>query len=875
MKFFKDLARFGFAAFAVGSVGVWGADPVPFVRTFDAPDGETYYSISVQIEAPAAKALARDHVVLVDTSASQVGEYRRQTADVLRGLLQSLPATDRVQVLAVDLQTAPLTDGFVAPASAVNSAIANFDARFPAGATNLLNGLTTARDLIAVDRSASIIYLGDGMSAAHLLSPTEIDTLVDSLRERRIPVNGIAIGSNKDVRLLGTFAQQTGGLVLIDDWRNDADVTPAQKGAELAAAAIATVVYPTEITTDLELLPDEPLPLRGDVATVFVGRGDVAGQTLTLSGDGQTHAWTLPAPQSSDGNTFLFGLHQQAAAFPQNGTGLAGDTVIAFAQNAFEDQITALEAAGIQALRDGELEEAQRIGFAIRSVDPGNVRAVGLINGAFEKSKDGDVVFFDDAIAPDPDAPAVDDAAPAGDDSIAPETDPAASANVADPAVDAGAATPGLENRVAPPAGQSLITGARALQGARAQKLQQQLDEVKQAANEILRVDPEQALGMLDSLRNQIKSATDISPEAREQMLRELTSFQQYVRNQAAQRLSEIHDLQIKQRTQEQQQRLIEYATLQDEKMDQLVERVRTLLVDFYEGDDNAAEEAEMVGRLIVNLRPGNPYGVSTVMVSEAAGQLRKAMRLRALRADRYLETLYQVELSHVPFPDEPPVRYPPAEVWQALTERRKKWASVDLKQNNPNEQRIYEALDKKVDMEFIDTELGQAITFISDRYQIPIIPDETRLTEFGVGLDQPINLVISGITLRSALKLMLEQHDLTYIIEDEVMKVTTSEYANGLLQTRVYPVADLVIPIQPILGGFGGQGVNGGFSGQQNGQGLGGQQGGGGGGGFNVNVGGGGGQGNLFSVPAEETPRFDNDFIQGNRLKKKPLTLR
>jgi hypothetical protein len=99
-------------------------------------------------------------------------------------------------------------------------------------------------------------------------------------------------------------------------------------------------------------------------------------------------------------------------------------------------------------------------------------------------------------------------------------------------------------------------------------------------------------------------------------------------------------------------------------------------------------------------------------------------------------------------------------------------------------------------------------------------------------------------------------------------MKITTIDYAQQQLQTRVYPVADLVIPIQPILGGFGGQGLSVGFNQQTQGQG---QQGGfgGGGGGFNVNVGGGGGGGGIFSVPPEPRPSFDNAAI--NRLKKKP----
>ena len=115
----------------------------------------------------------------------------------------------------------------------------------------------------------------------------------------------------------------------------------------------------------------------------------------------------------------------------------------------------------------------------------------------------------------------------------------------------------------------------------------------------------------------------------------------------------------------------------------------------------------------------------------------------------------------------------------------------------------------------------------------------------------------LHNITLRSALRLMLKNLQLTYIIQDEVLMITTPEEAEKQLVVKVYPVADLVLPIDSsILGGIGGGG--GGIGG--------GQQGGGGGGSAAavkaaaaaasvaaaaaVAVAGGGGGGGLFSVP-------------------------
>jgi hypothetical protein len=51
------------------------------------------------------------------------------------------------------------------------------------------------------------------------------------------------------------------------------------------------------------------------------------------------------------------------------------------------------------------------------------------------------------------------------------------------------------------------------------------------------------------------------------------------------------------------------------------------------------------------------------------------------------------------------------------------------------------------------------------------------------------------GITLKSALRLLLHKLGLTYTIQDEVLLITTPEQADSMLETKVYPVADLVLP--------------------------------------------------------------------------------
>ena len=148
----------------------------------------------------------------------------------------------------------------------------------------------------------------------------------------------------------------------------------------------------------------------------------------------------------------------------------------------------------------------------------------------------------------------------------------------------------------------------------------------------------------------------------------------------------------------------------------------------------------------------------------------------RAARWQKYWETLYQVEISSIPFPDEPPIIYPEAPVWEELTIARKKFASVDLSASSGAEERINEALQsslKATGLDFTEQPLEDVVNFLQEEYEIPIQLDIPALEDAGLTSDEPVTISLQNITLRSALRIMLKNLQLTYIIQDEVMFIT------------------------------------------------------------------------------------------------------
>jgi hypothetical protein len=108
-------------------------------------------------------------------------------------------------------------------------------------------------------------------------------------------------------------------------------------------------------------------------------------------------------------------------------------------------------------------------------------------------------------------------------------------------------------------------------------------------------------------------------------------------------------------------------------------------------------------------------------------------------------------------------------------------------------EERIQQALADDTRLEFIETPLTDVVTFLKELHDIPIEIERKALDAVGVGSDVWVTRNLKGISLASALRLMLNDLDLTYVIEDEVLLITTRERAEASAQVRVYNVAPLL----------------------------------------------------------------------------------
>jgi len=106
----------------------------------------------------------------------------------------------------------------------------------------------------------------------------------------------------------------------------------------------------------------------------------------------------------------------------------------------------------------------------------------------------------------------------------------------------------------------------------------------------------------------------------------------------------------------------------------------------------------------------------------------------------------------------------------------------------------IEKALAQPTTIEASDTALADLVAYLSDFHRVQIQFDVKALEELGVATDAPITRDLRGISLRSALDLILRDLGLTWTIDSEVLLITSPDEAANLVTTRCYEVSDLVV---------------------------------------------------------------------------------
>lgn len=299
---------------------------------------------------------------------------------------------------------------------------------------------------------------------------------------------------------------------------------------------------------------------------------------------------------------------------------------------------------------------------------------------------------------------------------------------------------------------------------------------------------PADALALLDD----VAAGLDDQPlpaAARSQLLRRIERTRQDIEEVTGKRRAELA---LEQRNSEIEGQIDRDRTRKvevDQRIALLIEEYNTLV------NEQRFPEAEAVAKKAGQLAPDN------AVVRQLLAQSRIIRRLDAQRSiddgkqGGFLDVAEDVERSGRPFAG--PIEFPATKEWQDLTKSRTELLAEGRSRVTATEAAIHKRLDEKVKPGFRGQPLAAVLDSLAKEAGVAIHLDMVGLEQEAVRSDTPVTLSLDQpISLKSALKLLLEPLHLSYVVRDEVLKVTSPQLVKGQVYAVTYPVADLVLPI-------------------------------------------------------------------------------
>lgn len=349
-----------------------------------------------------------------------------------------------------------------------------------------------------------------------------------------------------------------------------------------------------------------------------------------------------------------------------------------------------------------------------------------------------------------------------------------------------------------PPAqgGQNQIEEIHTRQQIAQQQLFREIHNELRAAEQQRTTDPKGALNRMQTLRNRV-TAADIDPAVKKQFAtfvdRQIQDLEAFIdQNRAAIELDERN-----RKIESDRQRDLQELVQTQDKLAELAEQFNVLM------EQQRYSEAEVIARQARQIAPDDPVVANMLWKSRFAHRVMVDTMNKEAKDNGFTLAMQSVDESSTPFDDRNPIVFGDPKRWDELTRRRLRMLERTNRRLSTDEQQIEKALSTRVSVNLKGVPLSEALKTLCDIANIPVFLDPQGIQVEGIASDQPVTLELpKEIPLRSALNIILQPLRLNYVIEDDVLKITSQGARNAKVYAETYNVADLVIPIPNFVPG-------------------------------------------------------------------------
>ncbi len=335
-----------------------------------------------------------------------------------------------------------------------------------------------------------------------------------------------------------------------------------------------------------------------------------------------------------------------------------------------------------------------------------------------------------------------------------------------------------------------LLDAEESQQAVLARQVSNDLAKKEIAADKVRAKDPKQAMTILKEAKTEVE-ATALNAEQKgiltRRVDRKIADLDKYIIDHRA----EIElDEQNKAVLDEVDRRLKTRLEI-DDKLAQLVDDCNQLM------EEQRYAEAEVLAKRARELDPDNPVVKQLIWNAKFINRVQRNQRIRDDKEEGYYLQMTSTEDSAIPFDDRFPYRFGDARTWKDLSKTRQERMAELKNRHNEREMEIERKLKTPVSLKFHDRPLREVLEHMATLAAVNLYLDPQGLEEEAISSEQTVTIDLTqDISLKSALNLILEPLHLDYVIQNEVLKITSEQLRDGVVETHTYDVGDLVIPI-------------------------------------------------------------------------------
>ena len=320
-------------------------------------------------------------------------------------------------------------------------------------------------------------------------------------------------------------------------------------------------------------------------------------------------------------------------------------------------------------------------------------------------------------------------------------------------------------------------------------QLQREILNEQKMAEELAATDPNSALARLQRLSDRVRESA-VDAVTKKQMLTLVDShinrLQTYIDRNRARIAQDQHNRDVRQGVTDQRLKKNEM----ENKIAELVEEFNTLV------DERRFAEAEAVARQAQEIDARNPVVVNLMAQSRFIRRIAADLDISMQKEQGVVDVLQSVVASSQPMDDRQPLVFNPTK-WRELSRDRRRLMERYQLRFNEAELQIQKQLKTKVDVKFQEMPLEDVLETLGTMANVNVYLDPYGLSAEGVTTDTPVTINLrQPIAMSAALRLILEPLNLSYVIQNEVLRITSVDAHNMNVYSQVYNVADLVIPI-------------------------------------------------------------------------------